>query len=204
MTLPRCFGAVLAGGASRRFGSLKALARVDGQTMLDRACAVLLALTPDVGVVTHLPALRAVSPVPTRADLRPGHGAIGGLHTALHWAAERGHALVVCISCDMPHLSPALLSALVDAADTSGAPAVAASGDRGMEPLCAVYSVCLLEEIEARMSRGELALHRLLAGVSAVPLGDKTMRHIGDPAVLLSNVNTRDDLTRAAERVRGQ
>jgi hypothetical protein len=78
-------GAVLAGGQSSRFGSDKALAELDGRTLLARAVEALQAQCDAVVVVG-----REDAPVPTLPDRpRPGMGPLGGIAAALHHAAGR-------------------------------------------------------------------------------------------------------------------
>ncbi|MGH6786529.1 MAG: NTP transferase domain-containing protein, partial [Novosphingobium sp.] len=73
-------GAVLAGGQATRFGSDKALAELDGHTLLARAVALLSGWCEHVVVVG-----RATAPAPTLPDWpRPGMGPLAGIAAALH------------------------------------------------------------------------------------------------------------------------
>jgi molybdopterin-guanine dinucleotide biosynthesis protein A len=81
----RVLGIVLAGGASARFGSPKWSAELAGRSLGARAVAALEPNTARVGVVANDPSLRALG-VEVRADLEPGKGPLGALHTALAWA----------------------------------------------------------------------------------------------------------------------
>lgn len=187
------FGAVLAGGASRRFGSPKALATLDGESLLQRACAAVAAVADDAGVITHLPAVVAASPLPTRPDVVPGAGPMGGLLTALRWAAERGHGHVLCVACDMPFLDAGVLRLLVAGARASGAAVTAPEGPDGRpEPLCAVYAVGCVAEVAVRVDRGDVALHRLLEALPLHRVPAATMA--ADAPLAFHNVNTRADL----------
>ena len=100
----RVLGAVLAGGASSRFGSDKAMALLGGRTLLDRARDVLLGETAHV-VVIGRPG--GVADVP-----RPGMGPLGGIAGALDHAARNGFGSVLTIGCDMPDVPADLVAAL--------------------------------------------------------------------------------------------
>lgn len=93
-------GAVLAGGQSRRFGSDKALAPLDGRALIDHVVAGLAAQTDALIVVG-----RAHGGLTSVAD-RPvaGLGPLGGLAGALHWARANGFASVLSVPCDAPVL----------------------------------------------------------------------------------------------------
>lgn len=107
--LPRdMMGAVLAGGRSSRFGSDKALARLDGRTLLDHAVARLGQWCGAVIVIG-----RETAPVATVADWpAPGMGPLGGIAGALRHAEARGLGWVLTIGVDsigLPDDLPALL-----------------------------------------------------------------------------------------------
>lgn len=101
-------GVVLAGGESRRFGSDKALAQLDGTTLLTRAVDRLSGWCERVVV-----AGRAQAPAPTVPDWpRAGMGPLGGLAAALRLAADQGHAAVLSCGVDSLDLPDDLLAIL--------------------------------------------------------------------------------------------
>ncbi|MBW3570196.1 MAG: molybdopterin-guanine dinucleotide biosynthesis protein B [Gemmatimonadetes bacterium] len=196
---PPPLGAILAGGASRRFGTPKALARVGGRRIIDRVLDALSAAVPRVVLSANEPALFADLALPMRPDDVPGLGALGGIHTALRWAAECGAPGALVVACDMPWVSAELLRTIAERAASTSADAVVpeSGGRRGIEPLCAWYSVRSLPQVQRMIDGGERRVHRLLDGIRAevIPLAE--VRRIGEPGILFLNVNTVDDLRRA-------
>ena len=93
-------GAILAGGAARRFGTDKALTEIGGIALIEHARA---ALTPHVDRI-----LVVGRDIPDRP--RPELGPLGGLCAALHHA-ESGEVLTV--PCDVP-FPPSALFAVLD------------------------------------------------------------------------------------------
>ncbi|WP_033922162.1 molybdenum cofactor guanylyltransferase [Sphingomonas sp. 37zxx] len=92
----RLLGAILAGGLSRRFGSDKAQALLDGTPLIDR---VIAALTPQVDAVI------LCGRAPGLADRPPGGlGPLAGLNAALHHAQALGFDAVLSVPCDAPYL----------------------------------------------------------------------------------------------------
>lgn len=93
-------GAVLAGGASRRFGSDKAAAEWRDKPLIEH---VIARLRPQVYalVVVGRDHPGEVS-LPDRPA--PGLGPLGGLCAALHHAAANGFDAVVTSGCDLPEL----------------------------------------------------------------------------------------------------
>ncbi len=93
----KILGAILAGGQSRRFGSDKALADIDGEPMLDR---VIAALTPQVDALMICG--RDWRGLEALADRPPGGaGPLAGLNAALHHAAAIGFDGVLAVPMDV-------------------------------------------------------------------------------------------------------
>lgn len=196
-------GVILAGGASTRFGAPKALATVGGRRIVDRVRDALAAVLPEVVVSANDPDLFADLDLPLRPDDVPGAGPLGGIHTALRWAMEVGRPGALVVACDMPWVSAPLLRAIVERAASTPAGAVVpeSGGRRGLEPLCAWYSIHSLPQVERMIAEGEHRVHRLVIGgvdAEVIPLDE--VRRIGDPELLFLNVNTVDDLRTAEER----
>lgn len=85
-----CTGVILAGGGATRFGGRpKGLELVAGERIIDRVARALRMVTDDLLLVANAPdAARWLPGVRTVADVRPGEGALGGLHAALTCAAD--------------------------------------------------------------------------------------------------------------------
>lgn len=102
-------GVVLAGGRSSRFGSDKALAELNGRTLVSIATDRLRGWCEHVVL-----AGREYGPAPAIPDWpEPGMGPLGGLAAALHHACDHGYAEVLSCSVDcldLPEDLPALLS----------------------------------------------------------------------------------------------
>lgn len=94
---PRILGAVLAGGASRRFGSDKALAPLGAGPMLDH---VVTTLAPQVTQLAMCG--RDWDDLPTLPDAAPERiGPLAGLEAALRFAAANGFEGVLTVPVDV-------------------------------------------------------------------------------------------------------
>lgn len=101
-------GAVLAGGLSSRFGSDKALAEIDGRTLISLAVDALSGWCEHV-VVTG----RETAPAPTLPDWpRAGLGPLGGVAAAMHHALDEGYDAVMTCGVDAGLLPDDLLAVL--------------------------------------------------------------------------------------------
>jgi len=184
----RIFGAMLAGGKSRRFGQSKVLAPLAGAPLASWGVRALQAAGLPVGVVSDEEGVEAELGVPTRPDLEAGLGPIGGLWTALQWASERGDHGVLLLGCDMPLVSEALVRTILDWNDD--APAVVPVGPVGPEPLCALYRSTCTPEVERRLHSDDRSLRGLAKAVGAAFIGEDAVARVADAQTTFLNVNT--------------
>ncbi|MFZ4689683.1 MAG: molybdenum cofactor guanylyltransferase [Polymorphobacter sp.] len=166
----KILGAVLAGGASSRFGSDKALALFAGKPLIDHAIAALAPQVESLVIVGRdWPGFGRVDDLPAT-----GLGPLGGLCGALTHAAAHGFDAVLCVPCDTLGLPPDL------AARLSPGPAVA-KDQRSIGLWPAALGPALLARLA---SGGSRAIHVWAAACEA--------RDVDCGA--LHNINTPDDL----------
>lgn len=170
-------GAVLAGGASTRFGSDKALAELDGQTLLARAVGALAQWCEAVVVIG-----RSEAPVATVPDWPgPGMGPLGGIAGALRHAAQGGFVAVLTVGVDSLGLPDDLPAHL--------APGPAYLSD---QPVVALWPVGILPALEAILTvPGRHSVRSLIDATGA--------RALVLPAPS-ANINTPADLAALAAR----
>ena len=189
-------GAVLAGGAARRYGGrAKGLIELGGTRILDRVVDAVAAVTGNAPLLvanapegpTWRPDLRTIP------DVRPDCGSLGGIYTAV----ASGHGPVLCVAWDMPFISAGLLQALVAGSAGYDAFLPESDGRRGVEPLCAVYGPACGPAIERELDRGDLRAIGFHAAVQVGTLPLERVRAFGNPDELFFNVNTPEDLQRA-------
>lgn len=203
-----CTGVILAGGAASRFGGLpKGLERVAGRRIVDRVASALREVTDDLLVIANAPEATSWLPgVRVATDVRTGLGALGGLHAALSHAQSD----ILLVAWDMPFVSAALLGEMrrigdggLDArvepvAFIESPDVVIPESDgsrRGVEPLCAWYSLRCLPAIERTLDAGDLRVIGFHEQVRVQRLPLARVEDFGDPARLFSNVNTPLDLS---------
>lgn len=168
----KILGIVLAGGQSRRFGSDKALALLDGRPLIDHALAALAGCDAIAVAGRDWPGTLSL---PDRPG--PGLGPLGGLAAALHHAAGNGFSHVASLPVDCPGLRPGWWTQL--------APAPAHA--RG-QPLAGLWPVELARGLGDDLSGGVRRVQDWTAsvGAAAVDLGD------------LANMNWPADLAAVA------
>jgi molybdopterin-guanine dinucleotide biosynthesis protein MobB len=194
-------GVLLAGGRSRRFGAPKPFADLLGRPLIAWVRDAVSEALPDPVLIANEPEAFGALGLPIRPDVFAGGGPLGGIHAALRWAQEEGRPGALCVACDTPFLHPGLLRRLVARFARSDAQVVApeSGGPLGAEPLCAVYGVDCIPEIERRLRAGEHALGALLRSLRHELLPLAEVRRFGEPETLFFNVNTRENHARAVD-----
>ncbi|MGH3020070.1 MAG: molybdenum cofactor guanylyltransferase [Gaiellaceae bacterium] len=177
-------GVLLVGGASRRFGSPKALAVYEGETLAERAHRALAEAFGRVLVVGKSTDGVAL-PFPVVDDGSDVRAPIVGVAAGLR---QSGAEVCVVLPTDMPHVTPALLRSLATAVESVDA-AVPQTG-----PLPGAYRRTALPVLERRIAAGALALHEALGGLDT--------RVVECDETLLVNINTRAQIKEEGRRRR--
>ncbi len=167
----------------------KALLPVGGQPIIQRVVRLLEGIFPQLLVVTNTPADHAFLAVRMVADLMPGCGALGGLHTALFYASTP-HAFVV--ACDMPFLNPEVIRLLTSRA--RGWDVIVPRLGGHLEPLHAVYSRRCLKPMESLLKEGGRKIIDLYPSVRVQEVQEEAIRAVDPELLSFWNINTPEDL----------
>jgi molybdopterin-guanine dinucleotide biosynthesis protein A len=136
-------GVLLVGGESRRFGTPKALATIDGERLVDRGRRVLAEACHEVLVVGKAGEL-PFDVIDDGIDVRvPIAGVVGGLRMA-------AHDVVVFLPVDCPLVTADVLRALGEACRDAAVP------QRG--PLPGAWAKSALPVLERRLAEGRYGL----------------------------------------------
>ncbi|MEM6391757.1 MAG: molybdenum cofactor guanylyltransferase [Planctomycetota bacterium] len=170
MTKPTLY--ILAGGQSKRFGSDKARAEVEGQTLLQRVADALTPVTGGGVVVAAEADAYADLGFTTLGDSRPAHGPLGGLETALeHRDTEAGPGWIALASCDLLDPKPQHLATLIEHTEAVQEPipnAVVFETDRP-QPFPGLYHTSALPVVKTGLAEAKpWGMIRLLRSLSSV------------------------------------
>lgn len=179
-------GIVLAGGKSSRFGEDKALARWEGETLIERAVNLLAALDLSPEVIASRGKNYQFLNRRIHNDIIPEKGPLGGLCTAF---SIFSNSTLLVLTCDMPFLTRSVLEDLIDAHRSSGG-SVIFEGDRTQQPFPGIYLSKLHREAEECLAASRLSMKNFL---SRIP-GLRVLPRLADPKVFW-NVNTLADLS---------
>jgi len=173
-------------------GADKATLSVGGRSVLARQLTVLRALTPHLLIVTRDGSTPHGTGVQVVTDEVAEAGPLGGIWTALRHAAT---SRVLVVACDMPFLSPRLLTALVEAVE--GAEVALPRDAWGLHPLCACYQTHVAAHLGRCIDTGVLAVRDAIGPLVVREIGPAAVQALDESGRALWNVNTPEDYARA-------
>jgi molybdenum cofactor guanylyltransferase len=197
---PALAGYVMAGGASRRFGSDKALAEFGGRTLLACMCELVLAAAGNVHVVAPKGRYAELE-FPSMEDRWPDEGPLGGIITALgataasHVSAEWN----LIVSCDMPFLTREWLQFLGTKAQASDAEVLVPRSGYGLEPLCACWRTSAAGTFYAAFESGVRKVTEAMKRVRMEILDEPHWKRFDTAGQLFWNMNTQEDYEMALQ-----
>ncbi len=201
--IPNLGGVVLCGGKSSRMGSPKAWLDFGGEALLTRTARTVASVAAPV-VVVAAPG-QEVPPLPEGVtvvrDAVSGRGPLQGIAAGLAAIAGRAEAAFVS-STDVPFLHGAMIRRLADLRQDTYDIVVPRAGGH-YHPLCAIYGLSALREIEALLAQDRLRpffvferMRTLVADEDRLLAGEEL--YAVDPGLrALRNVNTPEEYAAA-------
>ena len=185
-------GLILAGGRSERFGRPKALVPLEGQTLVERAVAVMSGCVRHVAVSVGPASRRVVLPefpildgIPLLEDERPDAGPLAGIEAGRAWATD---CPLVVLAVDLPGVGSGIISAMMDVARNGEFDVVCgrSDGTGRVQPLCGVWMPNALRAVSMRLDAGKSAVFGCMKGLR--------VHGLDVPDAALKNVNRPTDL----------
>jgi molybdopterin-guanine dinucleotide biosynthesis protein A len=183
-------GVILAGGRSRRFGSNKALALLQGKPLIQHVTDTVASIFNDCLLVTNTPEQYDFLNIPMIRDQYQDMGPLAGIHAALR---HTGKSWIFVVGCDMPGVTPDLVAFLCSLVDEDFE-AVIPWLKTGAEPLCGLYHKTALAKIEQYLKGGKAQVKEILANLSVRKIREQELLKITGDLQVFYNVNREQDL----------
>jgi molybdenum cofactor guanylyltransferase len=188
---------VLAGGASRRMGSDKALLKLDGVPMVVRMARLVGPRVASVTVI-GLPERYASLGLGMVPDRWPGVGPLGGIATALSVSSKVWNLI---LGCDLPYLTSEWVVWLIARALESPAQAVVPESQRGLEPLAAMYRKDCALAFSSAVKRGVRRVSEALGDIFFEKVTVNEWHALESTDMLFHNMNAPEDFAEAQRRI---
>ncbi|HSP21925.1 MAG TPA: molybdenum cofactor guanylyltransferase [Planococcus sp. (in: firmicutes)] len=157
-------GVLLAGGLSRRFGSPKAFAELEGKAFYEYAYDALAAVCDHVVIITS-PELKGRFPATLDAisdsQKFAGLGPLAGIFTAM---SERPARQYLILPCDMPFIGASETTAFLKLASESADITSIRTGSHDI-PLFSLWNAGVLNLLEKELEDGQLRVMVFMAKV---------------------------------------
>lgn len=194
---------VQAGGLSSRMGCDKARMPFCGRPLIERVLERLALVGGELVVTTSRPEElayleeREFDGLAPRvvADLEGSAGAMRGIASSL--AAAR-LPLVAIVACDMPFVSSELIGALADLVEEGPLDVCVPRGERGIEPLCAVWRRQACAPVARELlDQDRQRIRCLIDQVHAGYLDEPQIVEVAGSTLCFENVNTPEEFAAA-------
>ena len=183
-----------------RLGRVKALERINEQSLIERTIDCLSTVSQALLVVTSREQFRLIAAARLKGrlivDIYPGKGVLGGIYTGLT-SADSFYSLVV--GCDMPFLNRDLLCYLIEIAPSFDV--VVPRIDNMLEPLHAVYSRDCLAPIKELIGKDRLGISQLFKLVKTRYVDKDEIAKFDPRCLSFFNINTLDDIKKAKDLI---
>ncbi len=171
---------ILIGGESKRFGSPKWQATINGRSILDRIWGACNGFENRYVIGKEKP--DSIS-YPFIKDELEINAPINGLYTALKYSKTKW---ILLLSCDLPLIDSNTILELWNVNKTELDAIVPMTRDQA-HPLCAFYHTRSFMALESRVEKGEFSLKGFLDSILTKYV------EMNDPEKSLFNMNTMDD-----------
>ena len=193
-----CTGVILAGGLNSRFsGANKAFLTIGDQCILDRIYGVYKDLFDEIIIVSNDPLKYLEWDALIVSDIYQCRSSLTGIHAGLF---HTGNPYAFIMACDTPFLKKELALHLLEKIN-GGYDAVIPETHAGLEPLCAVYSVKMVEPMAQQLEREQLKIRMLFKKRRVCMVSEKKLREQDPDLLSFYNVNTPDDLEKARRMI---
>ena len=180
-------------------GTDKAFVEFQGRTLLDRALALVTAITPKVYILGNRTAVGAFGDVVE--DQFPNQGPLAGIHAALRASPSD---LNLFLAVDMPFVQERFLKYLVSEAEKCNAQATVPRAAGNWQPLCAVYRKAFADLAEPALRSGHNKIDALFREVPVRLIAEDELERAGFAPELFRNLNTPEDLRAAGDALEAQ
>lgn len=184
---PEIVGVVLAGGASSRMGTDKAMLPLAGSPLISYPVKTLSGVFSEVFVSSGSEKRYSFLGLEEVIDVFANSGPLGGIHSSLLAAQQRP---IFVIACDLPFVSRELVEYVLEAREPGRSRIVEWEGR--IQPLLGIYDPQILPHTEHCLQEGLFSVMKMLQGYDHDVVPITTSLPFYRPNIL-QNINTRSD-----------
>lgn len=186
-------GVILAGGKNRRFGSEKALAKINSKRLIDRIITAMSDVFEENIIIANKANLYKEFNLKIYPDILEGKGPLMGVYTALHHSSSD----IFVTACDMPLVSTNVIRKII--ASFEGYDVVIPKHNGKLHFLHAVYSLRCFDILKKKLDRGFLGLKDIVEELNCNIVEE--FKFDDDHLSPFFNMNTPDDFSLVKDHI---
>ena len=193
-------GTVLAGGKSQRFGEDKSQVRLEGTLLIDYILSEIKDEFKEILIVSnnkiHFKNSEKISMI---ADFEKGQGPLGGVLSAMKWVKQKNkdYKWISTFPADTPFFKREILQKFFQEIKIEESRLFFIKSNNTRHNIFGLWSIDLLGELEEDLKKGDRKVE-LWANKVGVKVID--MKFINEDPFF--NINTKEDLEKAKERLK--
>ena len=187
----RITGVILAGGNSKRMGKDKATLKAGDAYLIEYPVKILREVFESIFIITNsrlsvtLNKLFTNTKIEIFEDIYSGHGALGGIYTALNYTKT---PYIFVTACDMPFINGNLIrymNCLTDDYDV-----IIPESTHGLETLHAIYKKSLAEMIKINLMQNKNKIIDFFSQVNVYTIPLCEIKKFDNEENMFKNINT--------------
>ena len=185
---------ILAGGKSSRFGSDKAMYKIEQKPMLENIVEKLEAFFDNIYIIgNEKQKLKEVNrQIKFLSDIIPDKGPLGGLYTGLSESDSQFNYLQ---ACDMPFICEEYLNFMKSyIKEDSNYDAYIPVKDGYLEPFVGIYNKSIKNDILKLIKKEQLNFDYLFNEINIKKIPEEEIEKVADPKKIFFNINRKEDL----------
>jgi molybdopterin-guanine dinucleotide biosynthesis protein A len=184
---------ILAGGKSSRMGKNKAMLKLGNKTLIETICDTVKPKVKNIIIITNTPQEYEFLNYPKFKDVRKKSCPLVGIYTGL---LKSETFLNLVIACDLPFISSNFVEFLTE--NGTDHDVFAIEDEKGIEPLCAIYSKNCIPFIEKSLNDGEFRVTDFYKNVNAKIVKFESKENFYNSKIFF-NVNTPEEFEKAVK-----
>ena len=192
-------GIILAGGRSQRFGEDKSQVKLDGKILIDHILNEISDEFKEILIVSNNQIkFKHSDNISMIGDLKKDQGPLGGILSAMKWIKEKkkDYKWISTFPVDTPFFKKEILQNFLHEINFEESNLFFIKSNNTRHNIFGIWSIDLMEKLEEDLNKGErkVELWANSVGVKVI-----NMEFINEDPFF--NINTKDDLEKAKEKI---
>ena len=193
-------GTVLAGGKSQRFGEDKSQVKLDGKLLIDYILNEIISEFKEILIVSNNQInFKHSDTISMISDLKKDQGPLGGVLSAMKWVKEsnKDYKWISTFPVDTPFFKKDILQNFLHEIYLEDSKLFFIKSNNTRHNIFGIWSIDLIDKLEKDLNNGERKVEVWANSVGVKIINMKFLNE--DP---FFNINTRDDLEKAKEKIK--